>query len=185
MFDSPERPMLGLPFGDFPVRRFHRRAGMDVVFLPGVGYGVAIPPGPITAAQLRQLDPHEGKLVTMRLSGAQILFVLEQAVTNVFTNDPKLKVGGMIQVSGIRFQYDPERALGKRVVKVELTEGNWEPDQLYRVATNSMLAKGGHNQRTFLQGQDLQEHGSQFEAVKLWFAHNASIRTPELGRITP
>jgi len=121
----------------------------------------------------------------MRLSGAQILFVLEQAVTNVFTNDPKLKVGGMIQVSGIRFQYDPERALGKRVVKVELTEGNWEPDQLYRVATNSMLAKGGHNQRTFLQGQDLQEHGSQFEAVKLWFAHNASIRTPELGRITP
>ena len=41
------------------------------------------------------------------------------------------------------------------------------PKTLYRVATNSMFAKGGHNQRTFLQGHDLQEHGSQFEAIKL------------------
>jgi len=158
--------------------------GADVALLPGVGYGVAIPPGPITAAQLRQLVPHEGKLVTMRLSGAQILGVLEQAVTNVFTDDPELKVGGMIQISGIRFQYDPERTLGNRVLKVELTEGKWEPDRLYRVATNSMLAKGGHNQRTFSQGQDLQEHGSQFEAIKLWIAQNSPIRTPLRGRIT-
>ena len=157
---------------------------VDIAFLPGVGYGVAIPPGPITAAQLRQLVPHKGKLVTMRLSGTQILDVLEQSVTNVFTDDPKLKVGGMIQISGIRFQYDPERALGKRVVKIELTEFKWERDHLYRVATNSMLAKGGHNQRTFLQGQDLQEHGSQFEAIKLWIACNSPIRTPQPGRIT-
>ena len=60
----------------------------DVALLPGVGYGVAIPPGPITAAQLRQLVPHEGKVVTMRLSGIQIIEVLEQAVENVFTDDP-------------------------------------------------------------------------------------------------
>ena len=157
---------------------------VDVVFLPGVGYGVAIPPGPITAAQLRQLIPHEGKLVTMLLSGAQILDVLEQAVTNVFTDDPKLKVGGMIQISGIRFQYAPNRTFGKRIVKVEPTEGKWELDHLYRVATNSMLANGGHNQRTFLQGQELKEHGSQFEAIKLWMADNSPIRTPQCGRIT-
>ena len=155
----------------------------DLVFLPGVGYGVAIPPGPMTAAQLRQLVPHEGKLVTMRLSGRQILDVLEQAVTNVFTEDPKLKVGGMIQVSGIRFRSDPDRAVGQRVVKVELTDGEWRLDHLYVIATNSMLAAGGHNQRTFLQGQNLQEHGSQFEAIKLWITHNSPVRTPNLGRI--
>jgi len=163
---------------------FRESLKVDIAFLPGVGYGVAIPPGPITAAQLRQLVPHEGKLVTMRLSGAQILDVLEQAVTNVFTDDPKLKVGGMIQISGILFQYDPERAPGKRVLKIEPTEGKWELDHLYRVATNLMLANGGHNQRTFLQGQDLQEHGSQYEAIKLWMTHNSPIRTPQRGRIT-
>ena len=156
----------------------------DIALLPGVGYGVAIPPGPITAAQLRQLVPHDGKLVTMGLSGAKVLEVLEQAVTNVFTNDPKLKVGGMIQISGIRFQYDPERAPGERVIKVERTEGKWELDHLYRVVTNSMLAKGGHNQRTLLQGGDVQEHGSQYEAIKLWIAQNSPIRTPQPSRIT-
>ncbi|WP_164100608.1 5'-nucleotidase C-terminal domain-containing protein [Candidatus Laterigemmans baculatus] len=57
---------------------------------------IAIPPGPITAAQLRQLIPHDGKVVTMRLSGAQVREVLEQAVENVFTDNVDKKVGGMI-----------------------------------------------------------------------------------------
>jgi len=49
----------------------------DIALLPGVGYGVAIPPGPVTAAQLRQMVPHEGNVVTMRLTGAQVVDVLE------------------------------------------------------------------------------------------------------------
>jgi len=68
----------------------------DIALLPGVGYGVALPPGSVTAAQLRQMVPHEGKVVTMRLSGAQVSEVLEQAVENTFTDDPAAKVGGMI-----------------------------------------------------------------------------------------
>ncbi len=156
----------------------------DIAFLPGVGYGVAIPPGPITAAQLRQLAPHDGKLVTMRLSGAQVLDVLEKAVTNVFSDDPKLKVGGMIQISGIRFQYDPERTIGQRILMVEPFEGKWKLNHLYRIATNSMLAEGGHNQHTFLDGKDMEKHGSQFEAIKQWFLQHSPIRTPRGGRIS-
>ncbi|MHB9080705.1 MAG: bifunctional metallophosphatase/5'-nucleotidase [Pirellulaceae bacterium] len=156
----------------------------DIAFLPGVGYGLAIPPGPIMAAQLRQLVPHDGTLFTMRLTGTQVLDVLEQAITNVFTEDPKLKVGGMIQVSGVRFRYDPLRENGRRVANIEPSEGKWELDQLYLVVTNSMLAKGGHNQHTFSQGKELKEHGSQYEAIKLWITRNSPIRTPECGRIT-
>ena len=44
----------------------------DVAFLPGVGYGIAIPLGEISTAQLRQLIPHEGKLVTLSFSGLQV-----------------------------------------------------------------------------------------------------------------
>ena len=74
----------------------------------------------------------------------------------------------MIQVSGIRFRYDPAREKGRRVANIEPSEGKWELDQLYLVVTNSMLAKGGHNQHTFSQGKELKEHGSQYEAIKLW-----------------
>ncbi|MDP1561174.1 MAG: hypothetical protein Q8M16_07240, partial [Pirellulaceae bacterium] len=63
-------------------------------------------------------------------------------------------------------------------------KGKWELDHLYRIATNSMLANGGHHQKMFLQGQELQVHGSQFETIKQWITRNSPIRTPERGRIT-
>ncbi|MHB0958565.1 MAG: bifunctional metallophosphatase/5'-nucleotidase [Pirellulaceae bacterium] len=155
----------------------------DIAFLPGVGYGVAIPPGPITAAQLRQLLPHDGALITVRLAGAEVLDVLEQALENVFSANPKLRVGGMIQVSGLRFGYDPSREKGRRVVHVELVQDAWNPDREYSVATNSMLAKGGHNQATFVHARERKEHGSQYDVIKSWIRRNSPVRAPERGRI--
>lgn len=155
----------------------------DIGLLPGVGYGVAIPPGPITAAQLRQMVPHEGRVVTMRLTGAQVVEVLEQSVENVFTDDPEVKVGGMIQVSGIRFCYDPQRAKGQRVWRVERDEGRWEDSATYLVATNSMMAAGGHNYHTLTKGEDPTERGSQHETIRRWFLENSPVVTPPVGRI--
>ncbi len=155
----------------------------DIALLPGVGYGVAIPPGPVTAAQLRQMVPHEGKVVTMRLSGAQVLAILEQAVENVFTDDPQVKVGGMVQVSGVRFRYDPPLAKGSRVCHVERTEGRWDTTDEYLVVTNSMLAAGGHNYQTFTKGKGRKELGSQYEMIRRWFADHSPVVTPPIGRI--
>ncbi len=159
------------------------QTGADVALLPGVGYGVAIPAGPITAAQLRQMVPHEGKVVTMRLSGAQVIEVLEQAVENTFTDNHAMKVGGMIQVGGIRFRYDPALANGQRVWHVERVGGKWEPMAEYTVVTNTMMAGGGHNYRTLTKGQKQAEHGSQYETIRRWFEKNSPVTTPPNGRI--
>jgi 5'-nucleotidase/UDP-sugar diphosphatase len=158
-------------------------AKADIALLPGIGYGVAIPPGPITAAQLRQMVPHEDKVVTMRLSGAQVAEVLEQAVENVFSDDPQVKVGGMVQVSGIRFRYDPKLAKGQRVWHVERTGGRWDTTAEYLVVTNSMLAAGGHNYLTFTKGKDRAELGSQYETIRRWFTGHSPVVTPPTGRI--
>lgn len=155
----------------------------EVALLPGVGYGVAISPGPITAAHLRQMVPHEGKVITMRLSGTQIIEVLEQAVENTFTDDPAVKVGGMIQVGGIRFRYDPTLAKGQRVWHIERTEGRWTPMAEYTVVTNSMLAGGGHNYQTLTMGENRAEHGSYYETIQRWFEKNSPVATPPTGRI--
>ena len=155
----------------------------DVALLPGVGYGVAIPAGPITAAMLRQMVPHEGKVVTMRLSGAQIIDVLEQAVENTFTDDQAVKVGGMIQVAGIRFRYDPKQTKGNRVWHVERTEGRWNPTDEYTVATNTMMAGGGHNYQTLTKGEKRVEHTTQYEMTLDWFLKKSPVTTPRLGRI--
>lgn len=159
------------------------QTGADVALLPGVGYGVAIPAGAITAAQLRQMVPHEGKVVTMRLSGTQIIEALEQAVENVFTDDPAVKVGGMIQVGGLRFRYDPTMAKGTRVWHVERTVGRWEPRDVYTVATNTMMAGGGHNYQTLTKGENRGEYGSQYEMIRQWTAKKDAVATPPPGRI--
>ena len=155
----------------------------DFAFLPGVVYGVAIPPGLITAAQLRQLIPHDGKAVTMKLSGAWILDVIEQSIENVFTSDPSVKVGGMIQVSGLRFKYRASHAKGHRITSIDRTIGNWNAADDFVVVTNSMLAQGGHNQSAFLQGKSITAHGSQYEMIKSALRRNSPLRTPALGRI--
>ncbi len=158
--------------------------GSDVAFLPGVGYGVALPPGTITAADLRNLVPHESKVVTMILTGAQIREILEQAIENAYTDDPKRKVGGMIQVSGLAFRYDSKAAPGQRVLSVTVGESALDPKHRYRVATNSMLAAGGHQYATFAKGEKAEERAGQYEMIKAALKERQQIATPPLGRIS-
>jgi len=176
---SALKPWLGIQ----PENETKSRPKANVAFLPGVGYGVAIPPGDITAAQLRQLIPHEGKVVTLRLSGARIIEILEQATENVFSDDPAGKVGGMIQLSGLRFKYSASRPKGHRVISIEGTNGSWNPADDFVVATNSMLAAGGHNQEAFGRGERIAEHGMQYELIKRAFARNSPVRAPAVDRI--
>jgi 2',3'-cyclic-nucleotide 2'-phosphodiesterase (5'-nucleotidase family) len=151
--------------------------------LPGVGYGVEISSGPVNAAQLRQMVPHDGKVVTMRLSGAAIIEVLEQAVENCYTADAAVKVGEMIQVGGIGFDYDPNYVKGERVVRIRLNTGRWDPKVTYTVVTNTMLARGGHNYREFRGGKDIIEGRSQYEVIRDWFGKHSPIEVPPSGRI--
>ncbi len=149
----------------------------DIALLPGVGYGVAIPAGPITAADLRNLVPHESKVVTMKLTGTQVRAILEQAVENAYTDDPQRKVGGMIQVSGVRFAHDD-----KRVSEVRVGDEPLDPARKYRVATNSMLAGGGHNYATFLEGEERAEDGSQFQMIADWIKQQKKVNAPSDAR---
>lgn len=159
------------------------KTGSDMAFLPGVGYGVAMAKGPITSAQLRNLIPHDSEVVSLSLSGQQISEILEQAVHNTYTDDPREKVGGMIQVSGIEFSYRPAEAQGGRVRQVRVGGQPLARDQRYRVTTNSMLAQGGHNYTTFTQGANPDRHGSQFELIKQWLQEKGAVQAPAAGRI--
>ena len=150
----------------------------DIAFLPGVGYGVAIPAGPITLAALRNLVPHESKVVTMKLTGAQVRAILEQAVENAYTDDPRRKVGGIIQVSGLRFTHD-----ARRVREVHVGEEPLDPARRYLVATNSMLADGGHNYAAFREGEERAENGSQFQMIADWIKDQKTVAAPADVRI--
>ncbi|MHB8914447.1 MAG: bifunctional metallophosphatase/5'-nucleotidase [Thiobacillus sp.] len=156
----------------------------QIAFLPGVGYGVALQPGTITAANLRNLIPHDSAVWTMRLTGGQIRDVLEQSIENFMTQDTTKKVGGMIQVSGLQFSYKPDAPFNQRVQTVTVAGKSLEFARYYAVATNALLAQGGHNYVTFKRGRDRKEGGKQFDLVKAWIAARGNVSAPPTDRIT-
>ena len=155
----------------------------QIAFLPGVGYGVALQPGQISTAQLRNLLPHDSAIWTMRLTGDEIRDVLEQSIENFSTKDPTKKVGGMIQVSGLQFSYNPDAEFNQRVQSVTVQGQPLEPRRWYRVATNALLAEGGHNYKTFKHARDRREAGKQFEMIKAWIAARGNVAAPPTDRI--
>ena len=181
---EPEKRDAESPADDLFADAIRETTHSEVAFLPGLGYGVALQPGKIPAAQLRNLIPHDSTVWTMRLTGAQIRQVLEQAIENFTTTDVTRKVGGMIQVSGLHFSYNPEARRNRRVQEVTVGGQALEPRRRYTVAVNSLLAEGGHNYRWFERGIDRREAGKQYEMVKSWIERRGEVSAPPTDRIT-
>lgn len=182
--DTPKARDEESPADDLFADAVRETANVDAAFLPGVGYGVAIQPGDISAGQLKNLIPHDSDIVTMSLSGAQIKSILEQSIENFTSEDAAQKVGGMIQVSGVKFSYDPQRPQGSRVQSVTLAGKPLENARSYRIATNSLLAEGGHKYAAFKRGRDRQKLGKQYETIADWIRQRGSVAAPPTDRIT-
>lgn len=120
----------------------------------------------MTANDLRNLLPHRSKLVVITLTGAQLREIVEQSIENALTRDPAKKVGGLIQVSGLNFTYDSSADFGKRVQEMKSGDHPVREDADYKVATNSMLAGGGHNYTTFQSGKNKTEVGDFYELIR-------------------
>jgi len=113
----------------------------DVVFQNAGGLRVDIPAGNITVEQIYSLLPFGNTAVTAKLTGQQIIDILEQS----FTLDK-----GMMQISGLKVIYNPNKEKYNRVVSVQLADGTpLQLDKQYQVATNNFLAVGGDKFSTF------------------------------------
>lgn len=180
---EPEKRDAESPADSLFADAIRETTGAEVAFLPGLGYGVALHPGPITSAQLRNLIPHDSAVWTMRLTGVQIREVIEQSIENFSTQDTTRKVGGMIQLSGLQFAYDPNAPRNGRVLWATVAGRTLEPGRRYSVAANALLAGGGHNYSAFKRGTDRREAGKQYEMVKSWIERRGEVSAPPPGRI--
>lgn len=181
--DKPRTRDEESPADDLFADAIRESTGSEIAFLPGVGYGVAIPAGDITAAALKNLVPHDSEVVTMTLTGRQIKAILEQSIENFSAEDPREKVGGMIQVSGLTFAYDPHKRKGVRVETISVAGTFLDAGKRYRVATNSLLAEGGHKYDEFKRGREEQKHGKQYEMISSWLKKQPQVSTPPTNRI--
>ncbi|WP_028986936.1 5'-nucleotidase C-terminal domain-containing protein [Thermicanus aegyptius] len=99
------------------------------------GLRIDVPKGEITVGTMYQLMPFDNTFVTVKMTGAQVKMMLEQAVQD----------GGKgIQISGLTFKYDPARPSLDRVVEMKKADGTpIDPAKTYRVGTNNFVGTGG------------------------------------------
>ncbi|HWE43700.1 MAG TPA: bifunctional UDP-sugar hydrolase/5'-nucleotidase [Gemmatimonadaceae bacterium] len=157
----------------------------DVAFLPGLGFGVTIQPGPVTREMVVALFPHPTTVVHEKLTGAQILQVLEQSATNLKPRDDMDRVGGMVQTAGMRWTIDLTRPEGERIRDVSIGGTPLDPAKTYTVMTNGGMLQGTHRYVTFANGTEIERDEVPF-AKMLEDALRAmgTIRAPALGDVT-
>lgn len=157
--------------------------GADIAFMPGVGYGVSIEPGPVTRERLYTLVPHPTKLVTLEMTGAQVKRLLEQSATNLNPGNDLDRVGGLVQSSGIGWTLDLNAPMGKRVSGVAVAGAAIDPARWYKVATNAGMT-GGLHRYVFNDGRQLETHDVLVtQLVEDGLVRRGTIVSPVMGNI--
>ena len=171
--------------GDVAADAMNRRTdqletgGADFAFTNAGGIRADIPAGRVTRGQVIETFPFQNVLAATTLTGAQVKAVLEQGASGAH---------GMIQVSGLRFTYDPARAVGARVTSITVvaTGAPIVPNHSYRVVTNDFMFNGGDEYTTFKLGSNPVIYSAELlsDVIAEYFKAESPVSQQVEGRIT-
>jgi len=140
----------------------------------------------VSFGQLFNVIPFNNNLVSMDLTGQQLVRLLEQQWERASGRGIVLSVS-----EGFSYAWDASaptaafRGQGRRVVPGSLTlHGELiRPEQSYRVVTNNFLAEGGDGFGVFQQGKNRQIGELDSTVLKLYLRIKSPVPVPALGRI--
>lgn len=154
-----------------------RDAGAVVAFMNAGGVRAPLESkgdGAVTYAEVYAVYPFNNRLVTMSLTGAQILRLLEQ------------QRASMLQVSrGFTYAWDASRPAGERVVRgsVTLDGQSLRAEATYRVTVNSFNAEGGDGLSVFREGRHRITGGMSRDALIRYLEQHSPVAPPTDRRI--
>lgn len=127
------------------------KTGTQVAMMNNGDIRRPLPAGPVTYETLFELQPFANRLVTLRLSGADLRAAVEHAIH---------EDGVDSQLSGMRARYDASAPRGSRLVSLELLDGTpVSPTDTYSVTVNDFMATGGGGYTMFLDAEEAVETG--------------------------
>src|SRR5262249_15106508 len=144
---------------------------------PAPGYAAG-PPWDVVAGDVHTVFPFNNVAVTFRISGRALWAALENSVSHGAWVDGRYRngVGRFLQVSGLRYTFDPRRPPGQRVVVVTRANGvPITPDEtMYTAVTSDFVYTGG-------DGYTMLENGSG--VTRDLIAQTVSHAVRERGRV--
>ena len=160
--------------GNFICDTMRKKTGADMAFINSGAIRNNIPKGRITLEQVFTLLPFDNILVTMKLTGKQILEILEQ--------NAKLE-HGILQVSGMEIRYDLSEPAGSRVREVYIGRRSLDAEKTYTITTIDFLAAGGDAFSPFKEGKSIM-YGMALRDVIVSYLEKHSPISPRIeGRV--
>lgn len=160
--------------GDLLCDAMKEAAGAGIAFQNSGGIRSNIPEGKITLEQAYSVLPFDNLLVSMDLTGKQILRLLERSA---------LMEHGILQSSGIRVTYNLERPPGRRVVEAMVNGEPLSAEKAYRIVTNDFLAAGGDKFSAFRNGKNIRYGDDQREVFLRYLKKHSPVHPGVEGRI--
>lgn len=141
---SVQNPSGESALGDLIADGMQKAMNTDFAFMNPGGIRADLPAGQVTWGTLYTIQPFNNDLVKMTLTGAQIKQLLEQQWGS------KTR---MLQIAGLKYEYDSTRTNGNRIVKVTKADGTpLDMAANYTVTVNSFMAEGGDEYYVLKEG---------------------------------
>jgi len=134
------------PLGNLIADAQRRKMGTDFSFMNAGGIRADIPAGNVTWGDLFTVQPFGNDLVTMNLTGAQIVQLLNQQ----WDGQPYPRI---LKISGLSYTWDNARPSNDRIVEVRKADGTLlDMAASYSITVNSFIAAGGDNYTVLTTG---------------------------------
>lgn len=140
----------GLNMGPGPIIADSMRAktGAQIALSNTGGVRTDLVQGPLTVAQVYEVIPFGNTLVTMKMTGTNVVKAIEDGIDfSLGKMGKELPANPLIYVSGIKFDVDIAKPNGTRVSNAMVLDGSaykaLDPAASYTVVVNNFMAAGG------------------------------------------
>jgi 2',3'-cyclic-nucleotide 2'-phosphodiesterase (5'-nucleotidase family) len=137
-----ERDGRSSPLGNYLTDLMREATGADIAIHNRTSIRKGLRKGPVRLRDLYEVSPFRNTVVVMNLTGRQVREMLETDLLSGRTRS---------EASGISVRYDLEK---KELVGLAIGGAPIDERRVYKVATNSFLAKGGSGFKILTEGGD-------------------------------
>ncbi|WP_378742117.1 bifunctional metallophosphatase/5'-nucleotidase [Nocardia brasiliensis] len=171
--DSSGTSPLGNVIADSMLSATAGPAAAVAAFMNPGGVRADLKAGPVTYGDIFTVQPFGNQVVTLTLTGQQVLRLLEQQWSN--TSKP-----AVLSPAGITYAYSDSAAKGAKVIadSVRIAGQPLNPAAAYRITTNSFLAAGGDGFTVFTEGTDNVPGPTDLDAFEAYFRDKPPIQVP-------
>ena len=145
----------------------------------GGGIRASIEFGELTLKDAHSVLPFGNKPVLAEIKGESLKLALENGVS-------KELGGGFLQVSGLKYEYDPTKMIGERILSISVGGQPLDNEKIYKVALPNFIFAGGDGYTMFANDKILVEESNAKTDVEIFIDYVKTLQTidthPE-GRI--